>query len=314
MGIFFSIDDDLVDFEDPTVMVRDEHNRLFAKKALAPYILSELCALDMVYAVMAANDGYYKDRLSLKGGLSVRSLVPLESHRFSYDADFDPNTQGGFSYRDVGRLKSDLEDFGRQRGCRTPVRIIPNNKRLHFIEVRYRKSLGAGHRILESPKIEICKTCKVLRSPQKSTISTFIDLEMIGLEPLEVTHLSPEEQFADKLYVIRSSGRQRNHFDAYDAFSIFNNVWLDMKEARTIFNERCWRHKSDPRDYIGECRRQLDTMLRNDRKRASLTETMFSGDRFSFETMIDKTKSFYDFRAGASGGQPAKPTPPQDLL
>lgn len=118
MGIFFSIDDELVDFDDPTVMIREEHNHLFAKKALAPYILSEVCALDMVYAVMAANDGYYKDRLSLKGGLSVRSLVPLESHRFSYDADFDPKTQGGFSYGDVDRLKSDLTDFGRRRGCR----------------------------------------------------------------------------------------------------------------------------------------------------------------------------------------------------
>lgn len=310
MGIFFFIDDGLVDFDDPTVMVRDEHNRLFAKKELAPYILSEVCALDMVYAVMAANGGYYRERLSLKGGLSVRSLVPLEGHRFSYDADFDPNTQGGFSYGDVDRLKSDLEDLGRQRGCRTSVRVIPTNKRLHFIEVGYRKSLGAGRRIMEPPKIEICKTCRVLRRPQKGTIKTFIDLEMIGLEPLEVTHLSPEEQFADKLYVIGSSGRQRNHFDAYDAFSIFNNVGLDMKEARTIFNERCWRHKSDPRDYIGECRRQLDAMLRNDRKRASLAETMFSGDRFSFETMIDRIRSFYDFRAGASGRQSK---PPHDV-
>lgn len=183
----------------------------------------------------------------------------------------------------------------------TPVRIIPNKPRLHSIEVGYRKSLGAGRRIMESPKIEICKTCRVLRKPQKSTINTFIDLEIIGLKPLEITHLSPEEQFADKLFVIGSSGRQRNHFDAYDALSIFDSVGLDLKEARIIFNERCWRHKSDPRDYIGKCRRQLDTILRNDRKRASLAETIFSVDRFSFETMIDATKSFYDFRAGASG-------------
>lgn len=40
-------------------------------------------------------DGYYVERLSLKGGLSVRSTVPLADHRFSFDADFDPNTQGG---------------------------------------------------------------------------------------------------------------------------------------------------------------------------------------------------------------------------
>lgn len=301
MGIFFAIDDGFMDFDDPTVMVREEYNHLFAKKALAPYILSEVCALDMVYGVMAANGGYYKDRLSLKGGLSVRSLVPLESHRFSYDADFDPNTQGGFSYGDVDRLKSDLVDFGRQRGCRTPVHIIPGKPRVHTIEVGYRKSLGAAHRIMESPKIEICRTCRVLRPPKKSTINTFIDLEIIGLKPLEVTHLSPEEQFADKLYVIGSSGRQRNHFDAYDALSIFNSVELNMREARTIFNERCRRHKSDPRDYIRECRRHLDTMLRNDRKRTSLAETIFPGDRFSFEEMVDETKLFYDFRVDASG-------------
>lgn len=312
MGIFFSIDDGLVDFDDPTVMVRDEYAHLFARKALAPYILSEVCALDMVYAVMAASNGYYRDRLSLKGGLSVRSLVPLEGHRFSYDADFDPNTQGGFSYGDVDRLKPDLEDLGGQRGCRTPLRIIPNKPRVHFIEVGYRKSLGGDYRIMEPPKIEICRTCRVLRRPKKSTLNTFIDLGMIGLEPLEVIHLSPEEQFADKLYVIGSSGRQRNHFDAYDALSIFNSVALNMKEAKAIFNERCRRHKSDPRDYTGECRRQLDAMLRNDRKRASLAETIFSGDRFSFEVMVDGTKSLYDFGAGASGRRPAGSAPRQD--
>lgn len=95
MGVFFFIDDGLVNFDDPRVMIKDEYHDLFAKKELAPFILSEVCALDMVYAVMAVNGGYYKDKLSLKGGLSVRSLVPLKSHRFSFDADFDPNTQAG---------------------------------------------------------------------------------------------------------------------------------------------------------------------------------------------------------------------------
>ena len=63
-------------------MVKDEYYEHFARKEFASFIRSEICALDMLYAVVDMRDGYYAERLSLKGGLSVRSVVPLSDHRF----------------------------------------------------------------------------------------------------------------------------------------------------------------------------------------------------------------------------------------
>ena len=294
MGVFFFIDDRLVNLDDPAAMVKDEYHERFARKEFAPFILSEVCVLDMLYAVTDMRDGYYRERLSLKGGLAVRSAVPLADHRFSFDADFDPNTQGGFTYRDVSSLKSDMARYGAARGCKTPVRVIKNDSRLCFVEIGYRNSLGHGHRIIERPKIEVCKTCRVLERPVLGQVGTIIDLEMLGLEPPRVAHLSLEEQLATKLFVIGSSGRQRNHFDAYDSFRILRYNKPDMKRARDIFGVLCARHKSRPSSYAAECRHQLDAMLGNPRKRASLEETAFAG-RFDFDDMVRTVKLFYDF-------------------
>ena len=180
-------------FTSPPRWVKDEYYGRFAEKGFAPFILSELCAMDMLYAVTNMRDGYYKERLVLKGGLSVRSAVPLANHRFSFDADFDLNTPGGFRYRDVSGLKGDIVEYGSARRCKTRVSVTRDEQRLHFVAVEYRQSLESSHRIIERPKIEICKTCRVHEMPVLSQINTIIDLEILGLEPPVVAHLSLEE-------------------------------------------------------------------------------------------------------------------------
>ncbi|MCE2497642.1 MAG: nucleotidyl transferase AbiEii/AbiGii toxin family protein [Nitrosopumilaceae archaeon] len=294
MGAFFFIDDRLVNLDDPTAMVKDEHYERFARREFAPFIRSEICALDMLYAVADMRDGHYVERLSLRGGLSVRSVVPLADHRFSFDADFSPNTPGGFTYRHVGDLKSDMMRYGTTKGCKTRVRVTTNDAKLFFMEVGYRKSLGPNHGIIEPPKIEVCKTCRVLKEPVLGPVETIIDLDILGLDPPKIAHLSLEEQLATKLFVIGSSGRQRNHFDAYDSFRILKHNEPDMRRTRDIFKELCGRHKSRPSVYASECRRQLDAMRKNSKKRASLEETAFA-DEFDFNAMVATVNSFYDF-------------------
>lgn len=294
MGIFFFIDDRLVNLDDPTALVKDKYHERFARREFAPFVLSEICVLDMLYAVAGMRDGYYGGRLSLKGGLSVRSAVPLTDHRFSFDADFDPNTRDGFTYRNVRDLKDDMVRYGAERGCKTPVRVTKDDSRLCFIEIGYRSSLGSGHRIVERPKIEVCKTCRVLERPVVGPVNTIIDLEMMGLEPPKIAHLCPEEQLATKLFVIGASGRQRNHLDAYDSLRLLGYGKPDMKMVRDIFKILCAKHNSEPRDYAAGCKRQLDAMLRNSRKRASLKETVFARS-FSFDDMVRTVRSFYEF-------------------
>ena len=61
MGVFFFIDDRLVNLHEPAVMVKDKYYGRFAEKDFAPFILSELCAMDMLYAVTNMRDGYYRE-------------------------------------------------------------------------------------------------------------------------------------------------------------------------------------------------------------------------------------------------------------
>ena len=62
----------------------------------------------MIYSIARMRDGYYRDRLVLKGGMSVRNHVPLVDHRFSFDADYDPNSYAGYSFGDVTATSPDL--------------------------------------------------------------------------------------------------------------------------------------------------------------------------------------------------------------
>ncbi len=296
MGIFFFMDDVLINLDDPVALVKDQYREYFARKELAPFILSEICALDMLYIIAEMNGGYYKHRLVLKGGLSVRNLVPLVDHRFSFDADFNPNTQQGFTYGDISGMKADIVKYGSQRRCETRSEVMKNDARLYFIEIGYWDALRkGGYRIVERPKIEICKTCRVFTKPLAAPINTIIDLDILGLKPPAVNHLRLEEQFATKLFIVGSSGRQRNHFDAYDALRIFENKKIDWRLARKLFDTLAERHKVKTSDHIRECHHQLDAMLKNAGKRASLENTIFRKESFDFDMMVREVKSMYSF-------------------
>ncbi len=296
MGVFFYIDDRLINFDDPSTLVKDEYGDYFARREQAPFILSEICALDMIYSVAQMNNGYYNDRLVLKGGLSVRNHVPLIDHRFSFDADYNPNTQDGFTYGDVSEIKNDIAKYGSQRRCGTKTEITKDDARLYFIEIGYWSALkDSGYRIVERPKIEICKTCRVFTKPVKHPMNTIIDLEILGLKPPVIYHVGLEEQFATKLFIIGSSGRQRNHFDAYDALRIYRNNKIDWKLAKKLFDLLAERHKVKSSVHIEECHHQLDAMPKNPRKRASLEDTMFRKGSFDFDEMVQEVKSLYSF-------------------
>lgn len=297
MGVFFFIDDRLVNFDDPVTVVKDEYREYFARKELAPFILSEICVLDMIYSVIDMNNGYYRDRLVLKGGLSVRNHVPLIDHRFSFDADFNANTQNGFTYGDVSGIRNDMVKYGSQKRCETKTRITKDDARLYFVEVSYWDALREnGYRIVERPKIEICKTCRIFTKPVQNAINTIIDLRILGLKAPIVDHLSLEEQFVTKLFIIGSSGRQRNHFDAYDAMRIVKNSKVDWKLVKKLFDLLAERHKVKNSEHIKECHHQLDAMLKNAGKRADLENTVFRKDSFDFDTMVKEVKSLYSFK------------------
>ncbi len=297
MGVFLYIDEKLINFDDPTALVKDEFRRYFARKELAPLLLAEVCVLDMLYAVANMNDGYYKERLVLKGGLSVRNLVPLIDHRFSFDADFNPNTFANHTYGELSDIRRDLLRYAQTKDCTTGASVTTNNAMLHFVEIEYYDALKEqGYRIVERPKIEICKACRVFMKPVVTPINTMIDLEILGLKPPAVGHLQLEEQFANKLFVIGARGRQRNHFDAYDAFRIYSNNKIDWKLTKKIFQTLTERRKTKTSAYINECRHQLDAIARNASKRRSLQDTVFRIETLDFDAMIEQVKSLYDFK------------------
>lgn len=296
MGMFFYFDQREISLDDPIRHVKDEYLQVFGRQELRSYLLSELCALDMLYAMTTMKDGYYKERLVLKGGHSVRNLVPLEDHRFSFDADFNLNSPAGYTYGDIDNMKKDLHDFASRRGCITTLTVTKENP-WYFLQVNYKDELQkVGLDLVEPPKIEICKTCRTHETPIISKMNTMINLEAMGLEPPELAHLSLEEQLENKLYVIGDSSRIRNHFDAYDAFRICNNNKIDWKKTKSLFEEAVKQSRKKPSDYVQECRRMLDTIKKHAGKRKRLADTVFHSDDFDFDDMIDTVKSYYDFK------------------
>lgn len=295
-SLFFYLKDKEVKLDDPTRHVKDKYHNVFARKELEPYLLSELCALDMLYAVTTMNDGYYRERLVLKGGHSVRNLVPLIDHRFSFDADFNVNSPQGYTYGDVDNLKNDLHKYAALQGCTTTLTVTKENP-WYFLQVNYKTVLKKmGLDLVEAPKIEICKQCRTHEEPTLNKMNTMIDLEAMGLEPPELWHLSLEEQLANKLYIIGDTSRIRDHFDAYDAYRICKNNQIDWSKERKLFTETVKKAGKKPKEYITECRRMLDTIKKHDGKRKGLYNTLFKSDDFDFDQMIDTVKSFYDFR------------------
>ena len=101
MSIFLHFDDKEINLQDPSLLVKEDYRDYFGRPELKPFLLSEICALDMLYAVTELNGGYYKECLVLKGGHSVRNHVSLVDHRFSFDADFNLNSPKGYTYGDL---------------------------------------------------------------------------------------------------------------------------------------------------------------------------------------------------------------------
>ena len=75
---------------------------------------------------------------------------------------------------------------------------------------------------------------------------------------------------------------------------MFQSNRIDMKKARRLFETRCANYAPGPGAYAGECRRRLDAMLGDDKKRTKLEETAFAGS-FDFDAMVNAVKSLYDF-------------------
>jgi predicted nucleotidyltransferase component of viral defense system len=298
MGIFFTINEKLINFDSLADLIQDNYRPYFGRPELAPYILAEICALDMLYTVVDIRGGYYGDRLVLKGGHSVRNYVPLVDHRFSFDADFNVNSFNGFTYGDVDEIRKDLISFGSLKGCKTKTHVTQDSNLLYFLQINYHDEFRRfGQSIIEAPKIEICKTCRTLEKPTVSTVNTMIDLRLLGLEPLVLTHLSLEEQLADKLYIIGALGRQRNNFDAYDVYRICHNNSVNWKKTKNIFEKVVEKSgKRMMQKHIDECIRHLDTMLLNVNKRKNLTDVLFDPRSFDFGEMVSFVKSTYDFK------------------
>lgn len=303
MGAFFNVADDAVVNTDPRDLVKDEFQKYFSDEEIVPMLFSELCALDMIYAVAKMRDGYYHDRLVLKGGMSVRNRVPLLDHRFSFDADYDPNSYAGYHFGDVDEIRFDLLKHASVRKCTIISNSTKNDANFLFLELNYREKLRTtGYTIIERPKIELCKRCRIFQEPEESEVATMIDLSLIGIEPLTVKHVGLEEQLATKLFIIGDLRRgKRNHFDAYDVLRIVdsNNSDLDWKLVKKMFEARVEKHKVTgrtikPSEQVKECRRQLGTMKLNANKKTSLAGVLFKKD-FDFDWMVDRVNDVYDY-------------------
>jgi hypothetical protein len=301
MGIFFNIDDNAIIGTDPRDLVRDEYRKYFSDEETVRKLYSEICALDMIYTVSRMKDRYYRDRLVLKGGMSVRNHVPLVDHRFSFDADYDPNSYAGFSFGSVDKIKADITKYGSIRKSSTGVSMSRSDDQLLFLEMGYRDALrSVGVIIEEVPKIELCKRCRLLQEPELNTMSTMLDLKFLGLEILEIKHVALEEQLAIKMFIIGDIKRgKRNHFDAYDTLRIVdNNPGIDWKLVRKIFASRVEKHSVKghmlkPSEHVKICRKQLDTMKLNSNKRSGLASVVFKKD-FDFDKMVEAVKTLYD--------------------
>jgi predicted nucleotidyltransferase component of viral defense system len=301
VGILFNIDDGVVIGTDPRDLVKDEYKKFFSDDEVVPKLYSEICALDMIYSVTLMREGYYGERLVLKGGMSVRNHVSLIDHRFSFDADYDPNSHAGYSFGSVDEIKVDLSKYATIRKSVTAVSVAKNDDQLLFLELGYREPLReVGYLIEEVPKVEICKRCRILQEPEVNEMSTMMDLNYLGLPPLKIKHVGLEEQLAAKLFIIGDLKRgKRNHFDAYDALRIVDhNPGIDWKLVRQFFASRAEKHaikghKVRTSEHVKECRRQLDTIRLNSNKRSQLAYVVFRKD-FDFDAMLYRVKTFYD--------------------
>lgn len=215
----------------------------FRVERYVPYFLSELCVVDMFYTLRDLKDGYYFDKLILKGGHSVRCYLPPEDHRFSFDLDF--NVKGKFG--DVSDLKRDCDNFRKDHRCyiRSGLSPVKSRQMFHFIRFDYKHPVKVrwGYALPEDPKIEICKPCKTYLPPESHPLNSFVDTALLGLPKLEICTLGLEELLADKLYIVGYPNRQRRHMDAYDVYKLYSRrqgrIDKTWSRVRHVFRMKC---------------------------------------------------------------------------
>ena len=261
----FSILDETVIGSDPSGILNAEFSRRLKRSEDRPNIFAELCILDLLLTISQIRESYYKERLILKGGHSVRTYVPLYAHRFSYDLDFNIHREGGHTFREVESLSEDCNKFAETRRSRIRGFVKLNNQRFHWITFNYREVIDEeyGIRIPEQPKIEICKDCKTVLPPAEDEIVTLVDPELLATTLPRMKHLDLNEQLSNKLYVIGVTARQRRHFDIFDCYRIveFNADNLDWKIVRDSFHAQLRRQ--DASRHIGRARKLITSAIQD---------------------------------------------------
>jgi predicted nucleotidyltransferase component of viral defense system len=270
MATFFLLDASVIGPE-PSGMLDAEFSTRLQGVENRPNIFAELCVLDMLLAIYQIRDSYYKERLVLKGGHSVRTYVPLPAHRFSYDLDFNIYREGGHTFREIQTLSGDLNKFAETRRSDILASVTLNNQRFHWITLNYREIIEKkyGVKIPEEPKIEICKDCRTIRSPAENAVITMVNAKLLAIILPSVQQLDLNEQLANKLYVIGVTARQRRHFDIFDCYRMveFNAGKLDWSIVRESFQglirrETIRSHIDRARRLIERCTEDSNTIRR----------------------------------------------------
>jgi predicted nucleotidyltransferase component of viral defense system len=270
MGIFYVLDEATTG-PDPSGILNVEFSRRLQRIEDRPNIFAELCVLDILLAINQIRDSYYKERLILKGGHSVRTYVPLRAHRFSYDVDFNIDRDSGHTFREIQTLKDDLNKFAQTRRSEIRPSITLNNQRFHWITLNYQELIEReyGVRIPEEPKIEICKDCRTIRTPAENEMVTMVNPKLLAIALPHVKQLDLNEQLSNKLYVIGVTARRRRHFDVFDCNRIveFNASKLDWGIIRESFHamlrhEKLQSHIRRARELIHKTAEDTNTIRR----------------------------------------------------
>jgi len=293
MTAFYLLDDSVIG-TDPSGLVCAQLAKRLQPAEYRPNIFAELCVLDLFLTICRIRDSYYRERLILKGGHSVRTYVPLEAHRFSYDLDFNVDRKQGYSFGEVDELKRDLNEFAQNRGTEIRGTIARNDQRFYWITFNYRHIVNEryGVTIPENPKIEICKDCKTIEDPAQNQMVTMIDPKLLGINLPNIKQLDVNEQLSNKLYVIGVPQRQRRHFDIFDAYRItqYNSKTLDWSVVRESFLAYL-KKKERPSVLIERARHLIKKTLEDNNTIRRIEGTTFG--TFDFKEAAEAVSNIY---------------------
>lgn len=292
MASFYLLDDSAIGSEPSGILDAQFSTRLQGVEN-RPNVFAELCVLDMLLAIYRIRDGYYQEKLILKGGHSVRTYVPLRAHRFSYDLDFNIDRNGGHTFRDIQTLSDDLNTFAESRRSQIRATVTKHTQRFYWITLNYRQVIEAryGVRIPEEPKIEICKDCRTIQSPADNVMVTMVDSSLLGLSLPHVKQLELNEQLSNKLYVIGVTARQRRHFDIFDSKRIleYNEHILNWEIVRNSFQALLRRENAE--SHITRARRLIQTTVEDTNTTRRLESATF--ELFNFKDAAQIVSDLY---------------------